>query len=62
MSEVIGAELSFKSVFGAAFGTGHDACVGDEDVELGGLGEEFFGASADAGEGVEVEFEEMDIG
>lgn len=53
---MIGAKLCLESVFCTAFAGGHHTGVGDEDVELRGLGEEFSGASADAGEGVEVEF------
>jgi len=53
---MISAELCLESVFCTAFRGGHHTGVGDEDVELGGLGEEFFDASADAGEGVKVEF------
>lgn len=58
---MVGAELGFEPVFGTTFRGGHHTGVGDEDVELGGLGEEFFCRSADTGERAEVELEEMDV-
>ena len=59
VTEMVGAELRFKSVGGFAEGRRHHARVGDDDVERLAFGDEFVGSGADAFEIAEVEFDEL---
>ena len=62
VAEMIGAELGFEAVGGVAEGGGHDAGVGDEDVERAALCEELAGGGADALEAREVELDDFEGG
>jgi hypothetical protein len=53
--KVVDSELDFEAIFGFAFGTGHDACVGNENVEGLRLGEEFCGTGWHAVQRHEIE-------
>ena len=60
MAEVIGAELGLEPVGGLAERAGHDAGVGDDEVELLAVGEERVGAGAHAGERGQIELDELE--
>lgn len=60
--QVVDTEMALEAVFGPGKRDVPDAGVGDEDVEPARPGEEGRRARADRGQGVEVQFEEMDLG